>query len=265
MTITTCPERPQPTATVPRRSSAILLEGARDMTPMVLGIVPFGIALGTTIAASSLDPWTGLASAPVILAGAAQLATVKMLDAGAAPAVIIVSALLINLRILLYSTSLAPWFADAPLRRRLLLAIPVIDQTHFLCVPRFQRGDLDLRGRTAYYAGAGGGLIVGWLGSQTVAALLGASLPAAARLDMAAPLALVGLLAKSISSRSAAAAATLAIAVTAAGVRLPVRSSTLVATVVAIAVVVGLERLGRAGPHDPERNEPHDDHEETAR
>jgi predicted branched-subunit amino acid permease len=240
------PARTQQAADAAPRATSLALDGIRDMTPMVLGIVPFGIALGATIAASSLDPWTGLASAPLILAGAAQLATVQMLDNGGSPLVIVVSALLINLRILLYSTSLAPWFGEAPLGRRLLLAIPVIDQTHFLCVPRFERGDLDLRGRTAYYVGAGGWLIVAWLASQVVAALLGASLPDAARLDMAAPLALVGLLAKSVGSRPAAVAATLAIAITTVGGGLPFRSATLVATLLAIAVVVGFETVVRS-------------------
>src|SRR5690606_26208895 len=102
------------------------LEGARDMTPMVVGVVPFGFAIGATIAASSVDPAAGFASAAAILAGSAQLATVQMLDAATNPVVIVVSALLVNLRIILYSTSLAPWFAEEPLWRRLLLAIPVI-------------------------------------------------------------------------------------------------------------------------------------------
>ena len=49
----------------------------------------------------------------MILAGAAQLATVQMLDAGTAPLVVIVSALVINARILLYSAALAPWFRSS--------------------------------------------------------------------------------------------------------------------------------------------------------
>lgn len=225
-----------PEARAGRRSTAgaLALEGARDMTPMVIGIVPFGLAIGATIGASSLDPAAGLASAPIILAGAAQLATVQMLDAATNPAVIVVSALLINLRILLYGASMAPWFAGEPLRRRLLLAIPVIDQTHFVCLPRFERGDLDRSGRVAYLAGAGTWLIAAWLASQAAAVLLGASLPPSARLDMAAPLALVGLLAKAVGTRPTAVAAVVAIGVAAAGAGLPLQSATLVATLAGI-------------------------------
>ena len=220
---------------------ALVRQGARDMMPMAMGVAPFGIALGAFIGASSVDPWAGLASAPLILAGAAQLATLQMLDAGSSPAVIIVSALLINLRLLLYSTSLAPWFASARLRTRLLLAVPVIDQTHFVCVPRFERGDLDHRHRVAYYTGAATCLIGTWLGSQTAALALGASLPDAARLDMAAPLALVGLLAKSVAGRASLTAGAVAVTVASVGAGLPLHSATLVATVVAIAAAVALE------------------------
>lgn len=204
------------------------------MTPMVVGIVPFGVAIGATVAASTIDPWAGLASAPVILAGAAQLATIQMLEAGSHAAVIIVSALLINLRILLYSASLAPWFRGERLRTRLVLAITVIDQTHLVCTPRFEEGDLDRRERVAYYTGASAWLLTAWIGSQTTAIVLGAELPAAARLDMAAPFALLGLLAKSVGTRSSAMAAVVGTLVVTAGAGLPLHSATLAATLVGI-------------------------------
>jgi predicted branched-subunit amino acid permease len=114
----------------------------------------------------------------------------------------------------------------------------VIDQTHFVCVPRFEHGDLDHGGRVAYYSGAAACLVGTWLGSQTVALALGASLPDAARLDMAAPLALVGLLAKSVANRASLAAGAVAVGVVSVGAGLPLHSATLVATVVAIAVAL---------------------------
>ena len=224
---------------------ALARAGVRDMTPMVLGIVPFGLALGAMIGSSELDPWAALASAPLILAGAAQLTTLQMLEAGSNPVVIVASALLINLRILLYSASLAPWFSGARLRLRLLLATSVIDQTHFVAVPRFERGDLGRRGRVAYYAGASVWLVSAWLASQAVAIVLGAELPASARLDMAAPLALTGLLAKSVGTRPSALAAVIGLIVVTLGAGLPFHSATLVATVIGITVAVFSETRSR--------------------
>lgn len=224
-------------ATVPS-ARALARAGARDMTPMVIGVVPFGLAVGAMIGSSGIDPWAAAASAPLILAGAAQLTTLQMLEAGSNPAVIVTSALLINLRIVLYSASLAPWFAGVRLRTRLLLATTVIDQTHFVVIPRFEQGDLDRRGRVAYYAGASVWLVSAWLASQFLAMVLGAELPESARLDMAAPLALIGLLAKSVGTRSSAVAAAFGVAVAAIGAGLPFHSATLVATVTGIAVAI---------------------------
>lgn len=228
--------------------SALARAGARDITPMVLGIVPFGLALGAMMAASDLDPWASLVSAPLILAGAAQLTTLQMLEAGSNPAVIVASALLVNLRLLLYSASLAPWFSGARLRLRLLLATSVIDQTHFVAVPRFEQGDLDRRGRVAYYAGASVWIVTAWLSSQVVAMAVGAELPASARLDMAAPLALIGLLAKSIATRPSAIAAAGGIAVVTLGAGLPFHSATLVATTTGIAMAVCSDVRSRPDP-----------------
>lgn len=220
---------------------SVARDGARDMTPMVLGILPFGLALGATIGASSVGIAAGLASAPIVLAGAAQLATLQMLEAGSNPVVIVVSALLINLRILLYGASLAPWFSEVRPARRVLLSTAVIDQTLFVCLPRFRRGDLDQRGRVAYYVGAGGWLIAVWLASQTAAVALGTELPASWRLDMAAPLALVGLLAKSVGSRSSLVAGLVGVVVAVVGVGLPFHSATLVATLVAIVAALRID------------------------
>jgi predicted branched-subunit amino acid permease len=217
----------------------------------VLGIVPFGLALGAVIGATSINPWAALASGPLILAGAAQLATLRMLEAGSHPVVIVASALLINLRLLLYSASLAPWFSGARLRLRLLLAASVIDQTHFVAVPRFERGDLGRRERVAYYAGASIWIVVAWLGSQSVAIVLGGELPDSARLDMAAPLALVGLLAKSVATRPAVLAAVGGVAIASLGAGAPFHSATLIATVAGIAAATALEVRARRVPEPP--------------
>jgi len=203
---------------------------------MVIGVIPFGLAIGASIGSSTVGTAQGIASGPLILAGAAQLSTLRLLESGAAPLIVILSALMINARILLYSASLAPWFASEPLRRRLFLAVPVIDQLHFTCTPRFERGDLDAAGRRWYYIGAATWLVTAWTVSQFVAAVGGARLPGWMGLDLAAPLALAGLLAKTVDDRRTATAAVIAAAATVAAVGLPLNSAVLVATVVALVV-----------------------------
>ncbi|MEM9562856.1 MAG: AzlC family ABC transporter permease [Actinomycetota bacterium] len=212
-----------------RRLRMAAREGLRDITPMVIGVAPFGLAIGATMATTSVPAAAGLFSGPAILAGAAQLMTITMLDEGAAPLMIVLSALIVNARILLYSASMAPWFRDEPLRRRLLLAIPVIDQMHFTCVPRFQQGDLDRRQRIAYYGAAGTFLIFGFVSTQVLALVAGARLPEWTGIGVAAPLALTGLLAKATTDRTATRVAAAAGVVAVVGAGLPFQSSILVA------------------------------------
>lgn len=223
-------------------------EGVRAITPMAISVVPFGLAIGAAAAASNTPTLPALASAPLILAGAAQLTTIQMLDAGVAPLVIIASALMINARILLYSTSLAPWFRGESLGRRLLLAIPVIDQLHFTVQPRFERGDLDRSGRIAFYVGAAACLLTAWIASNSLAVLVGAQLPESAGLHVAAPVALAGLLAKSIDGRNATIAAITAAMFSVVAVGLPFHSVVLVASLAGIAAGTANAALRRRGP-----------------
>jgi predicted branched-subunit amino acid permease len=230
-----------------------MFEGARDITPMVIGVFPFGLAIGAAIGASSVGTAEGLASGPAIFAGAAQLSVIEMLDSGVAPLVIILSALMINARLLLYSASLAPWFRGASLRSRLVLAIPVIDQLYFTCNPRFERGDLDRRGRIAYYGGAALFLTSTWVATQTLAILAGARVPESVGLHVAAPLALAGLLAKSLADRTAIVAAAVGGVAAVVGVGLPFSSAVLVATLcgVTVGTVADLVASRRLGGPDP--------------
>jgi branched chain amino acid efflux pump len=219
---------PAPTAGSTGRS---FLEGTRDILPMTLSVVPFAFAIGAAIAHSDVAGWAGWTGAPLILAGSAQLSAVEMLDRGAAPLVIVASALFINARILLYGAGLAPWFREEGLGRRMLLALPVIDQLYFVCVPRFEQGDLDRRGRQAYYAGAAVTLATAWVAAQALAVGVGAQLPEGAGLGLAAPLALAGLLAKATADRPALLAAAVGGIVAVAAVGVPFRSAVLIGAV----------------------------------
>jgi predicted branched-subunit amino acid permease len=245
-----------PTAAGPRDRSSSLrsaaIEGARDITPMMLSVLPFGLTIGAVLASSSIGTFEALISGPITLAGAAQLTAVQMLDDGVAPIVIVISALLINARIILYSTAMAPWFRDESLGRRLLLAIPLIDQLYFTCSARFERCDLDRRQRQAYYAGGAALLVTGWIAAQSVAIVAGAQVPDGVGLQVGAPLALAGLLAKSTADRPSCVAASSAAVHVVGCVVIPIHTGVLVSTLgaVAIATVVARRSAGRAADPD---------------
>lgn len=224
--ITTTPDR----ADLRRAFAA----GARDIAPIVVALLPLGLAIGAAVSASSVPTVAGFVSGPLIFGGAAQALTIQMLDDGSAPVAIIAAALLVNSRVVVYSASIAPWFRSASLGARLAVAAPLIDPLFLRCTARFERGDLDQRGRLAHYAGAATLLMVSWMAIQAVAIFVGASVPSWMNLQMAAPLAFVGLLANSTRGRPMLMAAAVAGAVAVGGTGLPYQSS------IPLAIVAGL-------------------------
>ena len=57
--------------------------------------------IGLSAAQADIPTLAGWLTGPLIYAGSAQVATIQMLDAGAAPIVVVVAALVINVRLLL--------------------------------------------------------------------------------------------------------------------------------------------------------------------
>ena len=83
-------------------------DGSKALSPLLIGVIPFGLVFGVVAADSVIGPWLGYATSLVIFAGAAQLATVQLLDEGVVGAVIVATALVINSRHVMYTRSARP-------------------------------------------------------------------------------------------------------------------------------------------------------------
>ncbi|MCD2195376.1 AzlC family ABC transporter permease [Actinomycetospora endophytica] len=187
----------------------VVRHGCRDAAAVVLAYVPFGVTLGATLARTGVNPLTAWASSPLMFGGAAQLLSVQLLDAGANAIVVILGALVVNARMLLYSASLAPHAGDWPARWRWAGAYLLADPVYAVAVARFSRPDRggDGRVRLTYYLAVGLTFWVGWMGLTGAGALLAGVLPASLSLELAAPLTFLLLLLPMLADRAAYAAA----------------------------------------------------------
>ncbi|MEA5386983.1 AzlC family ABC transporter permease [Haloarculaceae archaeon H-GB2-1] len=61
------------------RAREDFLAGARVVSPMLLGIVPFGLIVGVTAVGAGLSPGQALGLSTVVFAGASQLAAIELL------------------------------------------------------------------------------------------------------------------------------------------------------------------------------------------
>jgi len=172
-----------------------------DTLPFALALIPFGLAVGGTSAAIGLSGLTALFGAVVLLAGAAQLAALETLGAGSGVLSVVLVAGLVNLRFVFYGAGAASWFATLPLRRRLMLAFPVVDQTFMLCQQRFATVN-DIVWRQRYYLTVTCMLAATFVLSQVIGFNIGANMPDALGLHLAAPLAFAGMLATAMKTRS---------------------------------------------------------------
>lgn len=188
---------------------AMLCKGARDSIAIALAYVPFGVALGATMARTSGHPLLAWFSSPLLFGGAAQLLSVQLLNAGANAAVVILGALVVNARMLLYSASLAPHAAAWPRRWRWAAAYLLADPVYGLAVGRFGRPDHGggSQNRLGYYLGVGITLWVAWQVITGAGVLLAGALPASLRLELAAPLTFLLLLLPMLTNQAGYAAA----------------------------------------------------------
>lgn len=199
------------------RSRRAFTEGVRALTPILIGVVPFGLIFGVTAAELPVDNVLGWASSIIIFAGASQLAAVDLLASDAAPVVVILTVIVINARHLMYSASLEPHFRDFRLRDKLALPYLMTDQAYAMSVLRFEGADLDRRYRKWFYLGAGMALWTTWQVSTTVGILVGDIIPSSWRLDFAVPLVFLALLVPAVRTRPSLVAASVAASIAVAG------------------------------------------------
>ena len=64
------------------------LQGLRDMLPMLLGAMPFGIIYGSLAGAAGLTPWQTIGMSLLVFAGSAQFIAISLLGGGATLAVL---------------------------------------------------------------------------------------------------------------------------------------------------------------------------------
>ncbi len=234
--------------TRPARSTAG--QGVRDTIAVVVAYIPFGLALGATMARTGVDPLVAWSSSPLLFGGAAQLLSVQLLDTAATPVVVILGALVVNARMLLYSASLAPHAAAWPTRWRWAGAYLLADPVYALAIGRYTRPDRggDPHHRLVYYLSVGLSLWVAWQAITGAGILLAAVLPAGLHLELAAPLTFLLLLLPMLTSRAAYAAAATGATVAVAASGLPLGVGLLVgaaAGIAAGALVEGSRMGGR--------------------
>ena len=174
--------------------------GVLAMLPMVAGLAPFALLLGSAIAEHA-TPVAGWAGIWPIFGGSAHMIVLQVVDQGGGAPLAIASGLLVNARVGVYSASLAARWRGQPSWFRVVAAALVVDQTWALAEERSSRPGSATDHRR-YYLGAGLTLGAGWATMVTVGMLVGHRFGEAFGLDLALPLCLVAIIGPRLGRRS---------------------------------------------------------------
>lgn len=181
-------------------------DGVLAQVPIAIGIIPFGLIAGVAAADEGIGILGAVAYSTLIFAGASQLAVLELLGSGASVVVAVATAYIINARMLMYGASIAPYFADTPLRQRLAGAYVLTDQAYAVSVMRFQTGAYD-GVRFWFYFGGAALLWINWQIWTVVGAVVGDTIPDGIPIGFAIPLTFLALLEPAVTDRPTLAAA----------------------------------------------------------
>lgn len=213
--------------------------GVRDVTPVLVSVLPYGLVVGGAAVAAGFSVTQATGLSLFVNAGASQLAVIELLGSGAPPAVAVVTALVINARLVMYSASIAPHLEDASLGWRAAGSYFLIDPAYALAIVRIE-GDEDVD-PLRYYLGVATPLLPTWVASTAVGAVAGATIPGWLPLDFAVPMVFLALVAPTIRNEPGAAAAGTGAAIAVLGVGLPLNLGLLAGGVVGVAAGLVVE------------------------
>lgn len=190
------------------------VQGIIDASPFILVIIPFASLFGVLATEAGLNVIETMAFSIVVIAGAAQFTALQLMQENAPTAIVLISALAVNLRMAMYSASLTPYIGAAPLWQRALCAYVTVDQSYVVGVSKFEaEPDMTVPERIRYFFGAVTPIIPLWYGFTLVGALVGARVPDSWALDFAIPIAFLAMIAPMFRTAAHVMAALVAVVV----------------------------------------------------
>ncbi len=224
--------------------STDVLDGVRDMLPVVVALAPLGLLAGASVAESSVRNDVGLVGGALVYGASAHIAAVSLLGAGATGLAVLAAVIVINARGLVFSAALAVHLQRQPAWFRWWAPYLLVDPL-FALVSR--RGDSHGWGDgfRSYYLAAGLTLWTAWIPVVALGVLVGPALPEAEWIDFAIPAVFVSFLVSGLKGAGSVVAAAAGGAVALAAISLPGGIGLLLATLGGAAAGIVAERTLR--------------------
>lgn len=222
------------------------VRGMRMIAPGTVATAVWGLVTGVAMVKTGLTSWEALGMTLLVYAGSAQLAALPLIAADAPVWVVIVTALVVNLRFVIFSASLQPYFQRYSLRRRVLLGYVTTDLGVAVFISRYAHCKPEERGGTEQVWVFLGMAFMNWLAWQPMSIagiFLAGSVPGHWGLEFTAVLALMAIMLPMLSNKPAVAGAVTAAVVAVLAAGLPLKLGLLVAVICGMVVAMGYDVL----------------------
>ncbi len=221
-------------------------EGLIAVRPALIATFTWGLVTGVAMVKSGLTESAAVAMTLLVYAGSAQLTSLPLIAADAPLWLIFAAGCIVNLRFLIFSAALQPYFRSLPWFKRITYGYFTTDMAFVLFMPRF--GEASEKGTYFQRWFFLSTIIPGWLtwqSSSLIGVALGSLVPSEWALDFAAVLALLAITIPLANSRP------MMVSMLAAGLTawisqpLPLRLGLLAAVVVGIVAGIWAEKSMR--------------------
>jgi 4-azaleucine resistance transporter AzlC len=217
--------------------------GIGDGLPFVLAAGPFGFLFAVLATEAGMDIYQVMVMSVFVIAGASQFAALAQMQEAAPVVFVLFAALAVNMRMAMYSASLAPHMRGAPLWQRALAAYILVDNSYAVAITEFERAPEQARARKIlYYFGCSIPVWIAWYAATFAGAIVGKTLPIGIPIDFAVPIAFLSILAPLLRTVSHLAAAGVSVVVMLSLWWLPYNSGLIVAALLAMITGVQVER-----------------------
>lgn len=240
--------RPDQDRVTPSRRGFIA--GVWASLPVLLAVAPFGLIFGTLAAEAGFDLLQTMTFTSLVVAGASQLASLQLLSDGAPALIAVLTGAVVNLRMAMYSASIAVHWQGLGMAWRIPAAFFLHDQAFALSIARYRaRPEESVADRAGFFFGIGVTTVSVWIACSWLGAEIGTRIPAGWGLDFAAPVCFIAVVAPMIRGTANVVAALTSAALAIAFAGLPGGTGLIVAAAAGIAAgMATARRMARRRP-----------------
>lgn len=214
--------------------------GLKVGMPTWFGIGAWGLVVGVAMIKAGLSLSQALGMTLIVFAGSAQLASLPLIAAHAPAWVIFATALVVNLRFVIFSAILAPHFSHLRWRTRALMGFFTGDVSVALFIQRYPEFG-EAKGKLAYLKGLVYPNWGSWQIGSVIGIFLGSQVPDSWGLGFAGTLAILCVMLPLVLNKAAIVGVIAAGAVAILAVSLPYKLGLLLAVLIGMGVAMMVE------------------------